>query len=100
MEVGHPAQRVWAIRPARYGSTGPSHDRIRRELDVLVLRWSVVVQGLYLGEQKLGSPNTQRMPRLPDGGQGHGGGGRKVNVVVADQRDLLGHRNSMSDESL
>ena len=80
--------------------SGPTHHQLGGELNVLVLMWSIVVERLDLGEEKFGSPDTQRMSRLSNRGQRHGRGGRKVNVVVANQRDLIGQRNSVSDESL
>src|SRR5438034_11744430 len=82
-------------RPDLPGSYGASrrcaHDKLRSELDVLMLMVAAVAAarrpGLGLGEQQLARPPSQLVPRLPHGTQRYRGRRGELDVVVPDDRD-------------
>ena len=73
------------VRP---GGSTPGH-QLRGEGDLLVHVGGV----LDLVQQQLGRGPAELHPGLAHGGQRHGGGAGVLDVVVADDREVLGHRD-------
>src|SRR6478672_8318161 len=71
-------------------------DQLGGELDLLVL----VVGVVDLVEEQLGSGTPQRLPRLANRREGYGRAGSEGDVVVADDREVLGDPLAGGDDLL
>ena len=53
-----------------------------------------------LGKEQLGCGSSEIVPRLANGGQRHGGSSGELDVIIADDRQLTGNRDTGLGEVL
>ena len=75
-------------------------DELWREAHGLVDVCPVFLECLDFVEQQLRGPAAEIATRLTDRGERHGGRGGERDVVVADDRDVIGNPEPVADETL